>query len=105
MAEGVLVDDQAHDEVEKIEDVCLVLRRAAQERDASPGLLGEGLDALTDDHPAVPVQPALWHRIRGTRHNLSADAVDPTAEAVSVGVERKVATRSQYLAHRGFAGP
>jgi hypothetical protein len=66
VAEGVLVDHQAHDEVEQIADVILVLRRPAQEREAETRLLDEGLNALTDDRPPVSVEPATRNRIRRT---------------------------------------
>lgn len=105
VAEGALVDHQAHDEVEKIADVCLVLRRPAQERDAETRLLDEGLNALTDDRPPVSVKPAPRNRIRGIHHSLPLRPVDPATETVPVGVERDVAARSQHPTDRGLTGP
>jgi hypothetical protein len=88
-----------------IADVRLVLRRPAQERDSRTGLLDEGLNALTDDHPPISIEPALGHRIRRIRHDLALGPVDPAAEAVLVGIYRDVATRSQHPADRGLASP
>ncbi|MDN0196626.1 hypothetical protein NW895_16535 [Streptomyces sp. S.PNR 29] len=94
VTEGVLVDHQAHEYVEKIEDVCLVLRRPAQERDSGTRLLDEGLNALADDLPPVSIEPAPGNRIRGIRYDLAIGSVDPATEAFFVGVKCDVATRS-----------
>lgn len=105
VAEGVLVDHQAHDEVEKIADVCLVLRRPAQERDAGTRLLGEALNALADDRPPISIELAPGHRIRGIHHDLAPGSVDPVTETVLVGVERNVPTLAQHPADRGLSTP
>jgi hypothetical protein len=100
VAEGVLVDHQAHDDVAKIEDVCLVLRRPAQERDSGTGLLDEGLNALADDLPPVSIEPAPGNRIRRIRYDLAVTELfgvlsgvtcaDPCGRPVVCGTRRVV---------------
>lgn len=103
VAEGVLVHHQAHDEVEKIADVCLVLRSEIRMLDRDPL---SALNQLTrpDEQEAADSAFVAKLRYQQTKIDQAPDTILVDAEVVAI-IHAQQQWTDTPLKPRWAAGP